>query len=85
MFPTRGYFGRVANPLRRALMLVTLCAICFVTAPSQAQPTNQREELERAYVAAFRSDDFGAAERHARAWVRLRPDDFIPQIGRAHV
>jgi len=74
---------RFAHALQRCVMALALWTVCLASGTALAQAANPREELERAYVAAFRSDDFAAAERHARAWVRLRPDDFIPHYNLA--
>ena len=62
-----------------------LCVLAFFLALSLSLPARaqQREDLERSFVIAFNDGDYPLAERHARAWVKLRPDDFIPHFNLA--
>ncbi len=67
----------------RKLALVIACGAVLLAAPVARAQQDARPELEAAFVEAFNGKDYAAAEKAARAWVKLRPEDFIPRYNLA--
>ncbi|MGQ0629261.1 MAG: hypothetical protein ACT4PL_14315, partial [Phycisphaerales bacterium] len=71
------------NKALPARMVVMVLATLLWSAVARGQDQEAKREAEAAFVKAFGERDYELAEKAARAWAKLRPDDFIPHYNLA--